>query len=64
MAAKIRLADGRDITVMLSGKRVAEALAKANKDSEMYVRFSSAMKTPIWINPALVAAVEDRPDMD
>jgi hypothetical protein len=62
--AKIRLSDGREITVMLSGKRVVDELRKASNGDESFARFnSSPMQTAVWINPRQVAAVEDRPDL-
>ena len=63
MPAKIRLADGREITVMLSGKRVVEELLKPGGNGIQFTRFKSAQDTPVWVNPRQVAAVEDRPDL-
>lgn len=62
MAAKIRLADGRELTIALSGKRVVEELKL--EDGEVFARFVTASKAKVWINPAQVAAIEDRPDLD
>lgn len=64
MAAKIRLSDGRDVTVALSGKRVADALATAKAEGDMYTRFVTPAKARVWINPIHVSAIEDRPDLD
>jgi hypothetical protein len=64
MAAKIRLADGREITIALPGKKVIEMLEAADQGAETYTRFNTASSTRVWINPTHVAAVEDRPDLD
>lgn len=65
MAAKVRLGDGREITVALPGKKVIELLEQqASSNSELFTRFNTATSTRVWINPAHVAAVEDRPDLD
>jgi hypothetical protein len=63
MASKIRLADGREITVALDGKRVVDALAKAD-GSGGFTRFNTPNKVRVWISPLHVAAIEDRPDLD
>jgi hypothetical protein len=62
MAAKIRLIDGREITVALSGKRAAEVLERAAKDGTQYTQFNTAAQAKVWISPAHVAAIEDRGD--
>ncbi len=64
MAAKIRLADGRELTVALSGKRVADTLDAAVKENEPFARFMTVGKARVWVNPTNVAAIEDRPDLD
>lgn len=64
MSAKIRLCDGREITIALGAKRVAEALRQGQEENSMFVQFKTATETKIWINPANVAAIEDRPDLD
>ena len=64
MASKIRLADGREVTVALSGKRVTDTLTLTAKDGEVFSRFVTPSKVRVWINPTHVAAVEDRPDLD
>lgn len=64
MAAKIRLSDGRDVTVALSGKRVVDALAAATSQRDMFTRFVTPAKARVWINPMHVSAIEDRPDLD
>jgi hypothetical protein len=64
MAAKIRLVDGREITINLSGKRTAEALEQTLKDAKPYMQFSTMSKTRVWVSPAHVSAIEDRPDLD
>jgi hypothetical protein len=64
MAAKIRLADGRELTIALSGKRVADALDATARNNEIFTRFETASKAKVWVNPLQVAAIEDRPDLD
>jgi len=64
MAAKIRLSDGRDVTVALSGKRVVEALAESLQQGETFTRLVTPAQSRVWINPAHVSAIEDRPDLD
>jgi hypothetical protein len=64
MAAKIRLVDGREVTVALDGKRAAEALKKTTSEGEDFARFNTPAKTRVWVNPQHVAAIEDRPDLD
>lgn len=64
MAAKIRLADGREITIALSGKRVADELDLTKKDGTNFARFMTPGKMRVWISPLHVAAIEDRPDLD
>ncbi|UGS38825.1 hypothetical protein [Capillimicrobium parvum] len=64
MASKVRLADGREITVALPGKKVIDMLEQAATGSESFTRFNTATSTRVWINPTHVAAVEDRPDLD
>jgi hypothetical protein len=63
MASKVRLADGREITVALDGKKVVEALAKAGENGG-FTRFNTPSKARVWISPQHVAAIEDRPDLD
>ena len=64
MASKVRLADGREITVALPGKKVIDMLEQAATGPESFTRFNTATSTRVWINPTHVAAVEDRPDLD
>jgi hypothetical protein len=66
MASKIRLVDGRDLTIALDPKRVIEALSQAaeNSDQAGLARFKTSTGTRVWINPHHVAAIEDRPDLD
>ena len=64
MASKIRLSDGHDVTVALSGKRVVDALAEASGQGDAFARFVTPAKARVWINPMHVSAIEDRPDLD
>jgi hypothetical protein len=64
MASKVRLADGREITIALPGKKVIELLEEATEGNESFTRFNTATNTRVWVNPMHVAAVEDRPDLD
>jgi hypothetical protein len=65
MATKIYLANGRELTIALDGKRVLDVLAAAAKESPATLaRFKSAAGARTWVNPAHVAAIEDRPDLD
>jgi hypothetical protein len=64
MAAKIRLADGRELTVSLSGKRVVEALETTVKNNETFLSLRTPADARVWVSPLHVAAVEDRPDLD
>jgi len=64
MASKIRLADGRDITVALDGKRVIAEFEQTTKGEEQFTRFSTFAGARVWVNPSHVAAIEDRPDLD
>jgi len=64
MAAKIRLSDGRDVTVALSGKRVFETLSESAAQGETFARFVTPAQSRVWINPTHVSAIEDRPDLD
>ncbi len=64
MAAKIRLADGRELTVALSGKRVVETLAESGTAGDAFARFVTPAQSRVWVNPLHVAAIEDRPDLD
>ncbi len=58
------MTDGRELTVALSGKRVVDALVATHaKDAEeRLARFTTAAKVRVWVSPAHVTAVEDRPD--
>ena len=61
--SKIRLVDGRELTIALDDKRVVESLQnKDGVDGEVFVRFKTPTGTRVWVNPEHVAAVEDRPD--
>jgi hypothetical protein len=64
MPSKIRLSDGREITVALSGKRTAEALQQTLNAEKPFTQFNTVAQSKVWINPTLVAAIEDRPDLD
>jgi hypothetical protein len=64
MASKIRLSDGRELMIGLSGKRTAEALESTLKDGRPFVQFNTLQKSKVWVNPVHVAAIEDRPDLD
>jgi hypothetical protein len=61
--SKIRLADGRELTVALDGKRVIEALKQTDADGEEFARFKTPTDLRVWVSPQHVAAVEDRPDL-
>jgi hypothetical protein len=63
MAAKIRLADGREMTVALDGKKVVEALEKVT-ENQTFTRFNTPNRGRVWISASHVAAIEDRPDLD
>jgi hypothetical protein len=63
--SKIRLADGRELTVALDGKRVIEALrVTVDAADEDFTRFNTPTQARVWISPQHVAAVEDRPDLE
>lgn len=63
--SKIRLSDGRELTIALDGKKVIESLNKAAGSSEeAFARFNTAKQARVWVSPQHVAAVEDRPDLD
>jgi hypothetical protein len=63
--SKIRLSDGRELTIALDGKKVIESLNKAtDSDEEAFARFNTPRQARVWVNPKHVAAVEDRPDLD
>jgi hypothetical protein len=64
MASKIRLSDGRELMVGLSGKRTAEALERTLQDGRPFMQFNTLQKSKVWVNPVHVAAIEDRPDLD
>ena len=64
MPSKIRLSDGRDITVAISGKRTAEVLEQTHKGDKPFAQFNTVTQSKVWVNPLLVAAIEDRPDLD
>lgn len=64
MATKIRLADGREVTIALDGKRVVENMQTSAAEGELFTRFTTAARTRVWVNPSNVACVEDRPDLD
>lgn len=65
MASRIRLVDGREITVALDGKRTVSALHEGPDDGTgKFVRFNTPLKSRVWVNPDHVAAIEDRPDLD
>jgi hypothetical protein len=64
--SKIRLSDGRELTIALDGKKVVENLNKAADPSagEVFARFKTPTQVRVWVSPQHVAAVEDRPDLD
>lgn len=62
MAARIRLSDGREFTVALSGKRTAEALQTARQEGLHFQQFNTAARSKVWIAPTMVVAIEDRGD--
>jgi hypothetical protein len=66
MASKIRLVDGRDLTIALDPKRVIEILSQATQtdDQAGLARLRTSAGVRVWINPQHVAAIEDRPDLD
>ncbi len=64
MAANIRLTDGRQVIVRLSGKRVVDELAKVAVDDAGFARFKSTLDLPVWIAPNQVVCVEERSDLD
>jgi hypothetical protein len=64
MAAKIRMADGREITVAVSGKRTADVLEQTIKGDKPFAQFNTVSKAKVWVSPVHVAAIEDRPDLD
>jgi hypothetical protein len=64
MASKIRMADGHEFTIALSGKRVAEAFAGSTTKQVTFTQFTTATKSKIWVSMAHVAAIVDRPDLD
>ena len=63
MATKIRLSDGREVTVALDGKKVVEELEKTASNGSAFTRFSTPARSRVWINPTHVSAIEDRPDL-
>jgi hypothetical protein len=64
MAANIRLTDGRQVIVRLSGKRVVEELSRADKEDTAFARFKSTVDAPVWIAASQVVCVEERADLD
>jgi hypothetical protein len=62
VASKIKLVDGREITVALNGKQVIDVL-KSTEEGD-YARFNTPAKSRVWVNKLAVAAIEDRPDLD
>jgi hypothetical protein len=63
--SKIRLSDGRELTVALDGKKVIEALkAVEEAEDESFARFNTPRQGRVWISPQHVAAIEDRPDLE
>lgn len=64
MAANIRLTDGRQVMVQLSGKRVVEELARVDSENTGFARFNSTVDSPVWIVPRQVVCIEERPDLD
>lgn len=64
MPAKVRLIDGREVTVTVSGKRAAETIDQAAGGSSNFTPFRTAAGTRVWINPTHVVAIEDQPDPD
>ena len=64
MASKIRLSDGRELTVALDGKKVVDVLEKISNDDATFARFNTPTQSRVWVNPMHVASIEDRPDID
>jgi hypothetical protein len=66
MTSKIRLVDGRDLTIALDPKRIIETLKEAESNHEQagLARFKTSAGHRVWVNPHHVAAIEDRPDLD
>lgn len=63
--SKIRLSDGRELTVALDGKKVVEALKSVEEaEEERFARFNTPRQARVWINPRHVAAIEERPDLE
>ncbi|MEX0972459.1 MAG: hypothetical protein WDZ46_04280 [Solirubrobacterales bacterium] len=63
--SKIRLSDGRELTIALDAKKVIEALNQAaGSKEEGFARFNTPREARVWVSPQHVAAVEDRPDLD
>jgi len=64
MASKIKLADGRELTVTLDGKKVVEELERTAREGLAFTRLNTPAKSRVWVSPRHVAAIEDRPDLD
>jgi hypothetical protein len=64
MPAKIRLIDGREVTVTVSGKRVVETIDQAAQGASNFTPFKTVAGARVWVNPAHVVAIEDQADPD
>jgi hypothetical protein len=63
--SKIRLSDGRELTIALDAKKVIDTLNKStDSKEEAFARFNTPRQARVWVSPQHVAAVEDRPDLD
>jgi hypothetical protein len=64
MASKIKLSDGRELTVTLDGKKVIEEFRRTVEAGESFTRLNTPARSRVWVSPLHVAAIEDRPDLD
>jgi hypothetical protein len=62
MTSKITMADGREITIALSGKRVVEAFVRSATERATFTQLTTTSKAKVWVSAAHVAVIEDRPD--
>jgi len=62
VTTRIRFADGSDVSVLLSGKRIVEELARTSDTSDNFARFKAVPGHPVWVNPEHVACVEELDD--
>lgn len=61
VAARILMADGRDVTVSLSAKRAAEIVEGAMRDGSS-ARLALINGNRVWVNPEQIAAIEELAD--